>query len=199
MVITFLLTLVIDLQYAVYAGVFISLLLYIYSASMDVKVTELVPTDDKRFEERELPAEYPSDQATVIQNYAAPFFAAIEKFAESLPSAEHTQNAVVILSGRGRDEAIDTFLTWVQRYAGELERGGNRLMMAEVGPRVMVQLEQTGVMDAIGRENLFAAEPVLGESVLQALEVAEEWMEREQDEEAQEDVEPQEGGAEGKE
>ncbi len=52
-------------------------------------------------------------------------------------------------------------------------------MMAEVGPRVTAQLEGTGIMDEIGRENVFAAEPVLGESILQALEVAQEWMERE--------------------
>jgi SulP family sulfate permease len=159
---------------------------------MDVKVTELAPTADKRFEERELPAEYPSNQATVIQTYAAPFFAAIEKFAESLPSAENTRNAVVILTGRGRDEAIDTFLTWLQRYAGELERGGNRLMLAEVGPRVMEQLEQTGIIDAIGRENLFAAEPLLGESINQALEVAEEWMAREKEDAADDKAEPEE-------
>jgi SulP family sulfate permease len=191
MVITFLLTLVIDLQYAVYAGVLISLLLYVISASMQVKVTQLVPTADKRFEERELPDEYPSDQATVIQSYTAPFFAAIDKFGESLPSAENTQNAVVILTGRGRDEANDTFLSWLQRYAAELERGGNRLMMAEVGPRVMKQLEQTGVMDAIGWENVFAAEPLLGESIHQALEVAEVWMAREKEDLADDKAEPE--------
>jgi SulP family sulfate permease len=185
MVLTFLLTLVIDLQYAVYAGVLISLLLYIYSASQQVKVLELAPTADKRFEERELPDEYPSNRATVIQTYAAPFFAAIDKVAESLPSAENTQNAVVILTGRGRDEAIDTFLTWLQQYSAELERGGNRLMLAEVGPNVMKQLEQTGIMDAIGGENVFAAEPVLGESIHKALEVAEEWMAREKEAEGE--------------
>ena len=124
----------------------------------------------------------------MIQTYAAPFFAAIDKIAESLPSAENTQNAVVILTARGRDEAIDTFLTWLQQYSAELERGGNRLMLAEVGPRVMEQLERTGILDAMGRENVFAAEPVLGESIHKALAMAEEWMAREQD------AEPYEAG-----
>jgi SulP family sulfate permease len=176
MVITFLLTLVIDLQYAVYAGVFISLLLYIYSASMEVRVTQFFPVGEGRFEEREVPAEYPSNQATVIQSYVAPFFAAIGKFAETLPSAENTQNAVVILVGRGRDEAIDTFLTWLQRYAAELKRGGNLLMMAEVGPRVREQLERTGVIDDLGKENVFEAQPVLGASIEEALKAAETWI-----------------------
>ena len=75
----------------------------------------------------------------------------------------------MILTGRGRDEIINTFLTWLKRYAEELERGGNRLMLAEVSPKALKQLEQTGVIEERGRDNILETQPILGASTEEAL------------------------------
>ena len=176
MVTTFVLTLLVPLQNAIYLGVLVSLLLYVYSASVKVRVTELVPLGDGRFEEGEAPAELPSNKATVVRVYGAPFFAAIETIAKQMPSHENTENGVLILTGRGRETAINTFFTWLQRYAQEMRASGNRLMLAEIEPHVPQQLENTGVIETLGRENVFEAQSILGASIDQAVAAADAWI-----------------------
>jgi hypothetical protein len=51
-------------------------------------------------------------------------------------------------------------------------------MLADVGPNVLKQLESTGVIDDLGKENVFEAQPVLGASIEEALAAAEAWIAR---------------------
>ena len=50
------------------------------------------------------------------------------------------------------------------------------LMLAGVQPRVVDQLEKTGLLRRIGRENVFMEEEVVGQSVLAAWETVEKWV-----------------------
>jgi hypothetical protein len=69
MALTFILTLIILIQVALFAGIVISLLMGIYETSIDASVTEMVPLDRGRLEERSAPDSYQSNQITVLGYY----------------------------------------------------------------------------------------------------------------------------------
>ena len=69
MALTFILTFIIPIQAALFAGIVISLLMYIYETSLDASVTEMVPLDGGHFEERSAPDSYQSNQITVLGFY----------------------------------------------------------------------------------------------------------------------------------
>jgi SulP family sulfate permease len=159
MVLTFLLTLLIPLHYAVFAGALISL-----------------SVGEGRFEEREVPAEFPSNQATVIMVYGPTYFAAVQTLENKLPSVETTENAVIMLDIRGRETSDAAFFAWLERSAKDLRAAGNRLMLVEVHLHVKKQLEETNVIEAVGEDNVFLAQPVLGASIEEALIEANKWL-----------------------
>jgi hypothetical protein len=64
------------------------------------------------------------------------------------------------------------------RYTTELRRSGNLLMLAGVESNVILKLEKAGLMDLIGKKNVFAARPVLEESLHEALDAAEAWLKK---------------------
>ena len=178
MIATFAATLVVPLVQAIYLGVLLSLLLHIYTSSVQVRVVQLAPVGDDDIEERAAPSELPSNQATVLQFYGSAYFAAVSRRRQLLPSTENTQNAVLILNLRRQDYVGSTYLNWLEGYAEQLRASGNRLMLADVGDQVRQQLVDTGVIDAIGAENVFPATPRLGASTYEAVAAANAWIRR---------------------
>jgi len=69
-----------------------------------------------------------------------------------------------------------TFIRAVERYTRSLQAGGNLLMLEGVNEKVLDQLEKTDLLDLIGEENVFPAQPQFGAALRQALAAAEEWM-----------------------
>jgi hypothetical protein len=59
-----------------------------------------------------------------------------------------------------------------------LRRSGNLLMLAGVEPHVLQELDKAGLLDQIGKENVFAARPVLEDSLNEALDAAEVWLKK---------------------
>ena len=57
-----------------------------------------------------------------------------------------------------------------------MQAGGNLLLLAGVQPVVKDELERTGLIDIVGRENVFEAQPGLGASLDAALAAAQAWL-----------------------
>jgi SulP family sulfate permease len=161
---TFLLSLTVPLHYAILAGVLVTLGLYVYSSSTRIRIVELAPLPDGRREERPASASVAPETATVLQVYGASFFAGVSKLERSLPAVRDEAHAAMILRLRGRDLVGATALAFVERYAKRLRAGANRLLLCGVEPRVMEELEGAGTLEALGRENVFPATAILGES-----------------------------------
>ena len=134
MLVTFVLVLVVPLQYAVLAGAAISVLKYIYLASLDVHVTQVVTDDDGRLRETEAPSALASESVTVLDIYGSLFFAAAPKIRESLPSVGDAHCPVVVLRLRGRGTLHSATIAVIREYAGECAARGGRLYLAGVGP-----------------------------------------------------------------
>jgi SulP family sulfate permease len=174
--ITFLSALFIPLQYTIFLGAGLSLLIYIWASSQKVEAVELAKRDDGRYEEHDVPEKYRSNQATIISIGGIEFFAEVPVLDENLPDALAAKNAVVILRIRGLEHMGSTSMSWLERYNADLREGGNLLMLAGVDPRLKEELAKTNVLDEIGEENVFLTQPGLGAAEDAALEAAQKWL-----------------------
>jgi SulP family sulfate permease len=178
MLVTFLATLSIPLQYAVMLGVVLSIMLNTFRQSNKVFVTQWVLQAEGFPLEQAPPKSLPSHQLTVLHIYGSLFFAAAKSIEEMLPAVGDTSRAVVAINLRGKSEIGSTFVTVLQRYALALKGRQSKLMLVGVDPLVREQLAKTGVLAMIGDENVFVATPQLGEALNRAVTAANAWLGR---------------------
>ena len=176
--VTFISALFIPLQWTIFLGAGLSMVLFIYASATHVKVKQLVRRQDGKFEERDVPEVYPANQTTVVVFEGTDFFAEVPIFKELLPSHQNVKKAVVILRARYHESVSSTALKWLKRYAMDLQQSGNHLMLAGVEPNMMQELKKSGLLDQIGRENVYAAQSVLAASLNEAIDAAEAWLEK---------------------
>lgn len=177
MVVTLALTLALPIQYAVLAGVVLSGLVYIISSSQDVRLAEVVMTQDGHYREQIAPGVLPGNAVTVLNIYGSVFFAAAYQIEELLPKVGDEDRPVVILRMRYFHRVGSTFINVLEHFASELKKRGGKLILAGVSPLVKTQLDQTEITkDVLGEENVYVATDVLGESTQAALEEARSWL-----------------------
>jgi SulP family sulfate permease len=180
MVITFLATLFTPIQVAVALGVVLHILLYIFRSAEAVRLERIIPQEDGTFAEGEVPEALPSHDIVVLLPIGSLFFAGVAELEEHLPKVGQAQGTAVIIRLRDRDEVGSTFIRTIERYAQSLQAGGNVLMLEGLSEKVLDQIERTELLDLIGEENVFLAQPQHGASLRQALAVAEDWLSRDQ-------------------
>ena len=178
MVVTFVLTLLIALQYAVLVGVGLSVILFVVAESNQVKITRwLIEGPGSLPTETDAPATLPAHEVVVLQPYGSLFFAAAPVFESQLPQVRpESIGSVVVIRLRGKQELGSTFITVIQRYADALVAAGNRLMLVGVSPPVRAQLDATKTTDLIGAEGIFTATERVTESLLDAVALATTWV-----------------------
>jgi SulP family sulfate permease len=179
MAITFVLTLIIPLQYAVLVGVGLAVLLHVGRQSNRVVVKHWVFDDDRGFPtEEDPPAEVPAREVVVLATYGSLFFASAPAFEAQLPRpvGTHTRG-VVVLRLRAKDELGSTVVKVIIRYAEQLTATGSRLMLAGLTPGVRRQVDDTGLTALLGADAIFLAQTRVGLSVREAMKHAEQWIE----------------------
>jgi SulP family sulfate permease len=177
MAVTFALTLLIPLQYAVLAGVGLSVVLYVAQQSSRVTLTSWTADEQGRLIEGEVPRTLPARQVLVLQPYGSLFFAAAPVFEDQLPrTGPDTARSVVILRLRGKQELGSTFISVVRRYSQDLAAHDSRLFLAGVSDTVRRQLDVTRTTALLGADAVFSATPALHESLETAVAAAEEWV-----------------------
>jgi len=170
MLATLVLTLMVPIQYAVLAGVAISTIQYISSASLDVKVRRLVREGEGRYREEDPPERLPNGEVTIIDIYGSIFYAAADVIADKLPDVRTSKDAVLILRLRGRGQVGSSAIGLFRRYATDLQQNGGALLLAGVGHDMADQLKRTGIEDLLGRHSIFPAGSLVYQSTEDALE-----------------------------
>ena len=130
--VTFALTMVIALQYAVLVGVGLSVILHVVRQSNQVAIRRRVRDAEGHLIETDPPRQLPAGEVIVLQPYGSLFFAAAPVFEAALPAvSEASRGSVVILRLRGRSDLGTTFMDVLYRYAGRARRcrleAGDRL------------------------------------------------------------------------
>lgn len=177
LVVTFVLTMLVPLQYAVLVGVGVSVVLHVVQQSNKVVIKQRVTSDDGTVLEVDPVAVVPAREVVVLQPYGSLFFASAPVFEAALPRVEATsRRSVVVLRLRGHSDLGTTFIDVLARYAVQLDEAGSRLIIASVDRAVMPQLRVGGVLDVIGRESVVEGDERVGAAVAQAVSDARAWI-----------------------
>jgi SulP family sulfate permease len=89
---------------------------------------------------------------------------------------EDTRNAAIVLILRGEEDLGSTFLEVLSRYATDLQAHNSKLLLAEVGPLVETQMDQTKIAHVIDRENIFLRTEKVGQASIRAWDAAQKWL-----------------------
>jgi len=177
LVTTFMLTMAIPLQYAVVAGVALSLVLYVIGQSNHVVLKQRVVTEDSHDIETDPPIRLPANDVVVLQPYGSLFFAAAPIFESALPEVTPTsRNSVVILRLRERSDVGSTFIDVLRRYAASLATVESKLVIVSLNEALAEQFRVAGLTHFIGPENLYRGSERVGAALEQANRDARDWI-----------------------
>jgi SulP family sulfate permease len=182
MTVTFVLTMLIALQYAVLVGVGISMILFVINQSNRVTVKRWEYDDEGRYREVDPPDVVPANEVVVLQPYGSLFFAAAPVFEEALPDVEESsRDSVVILRLRGRSDLGSTFMEVLRRFAEELTAVGSKLVLISADESIHQQLAATGVTAVVGTDNIYDADEWVGSTLKRAYAEALDWIDENSD------------------
>ena len=176
MIMTFLATLIMPLEYSIYVGVALSLISYVYTSSQNLEVVMLESTPGDHFRETALPQTLPDDRAVIFSIHGHLYFAAVQRLQNMLPDAEKGEHHVVILRLRHNQYMGSTGIRFVCQYAQNLEKHGGRLILAGIGTEIQHQLERTGTLQQLGEENVYYANGTILSATTKALAEANRWL-----------------------
>ena len=175
---TFALTMTIPLQYAVVAGVALSLALYVVGQSNHVALKRRTFTEDGQVIETDPPARLPANDVVVLQPYGSLFFAAAPIFEATLARGD-----AVVAEHRRHPRACGSAATSARPSSTSC--GGTPTSLATVGSKLVIvslneplaeQFRVTGFTDFIGPENLYRATERVGAALEQAQRDARAWI-----------------------
>ncbi len=177
LLVTFVLTMLVPLQYAVVVGVGVSVVLHVVQQSNRVVVRQRVTSASGEVVEVDPVAVVPAGQVVVLQPYGSLFFASAPVFEAALPRVDATsKRSVVIVRLRGHADLGTTFIDVLARYATQLDQAGSRLVIVSVDSRVMRQLSAGGVIDIVGPGGVIVGDERVGASLAQAVADAQRWI-----------------------
>jgi SulP family sulfate permease len=178
---SFVLTMVIPLQYTVLVAVGLSVILHVVRQSNQVTIKRWLLDPHGNLIETDPPAQLPANEVVALQPYGSLFFAAAPVLEAQLPATDGAgRNSVVILRLRGRTDLGTTFMDVLHRYAQVLVATGSKLVIVSAGERIQEQLRVTGVTDLINPENIYSGDERVAATLKRAYADAMTWIERNQ-------------------
>jgi SulP family sulfate permease len=169
-------TLIMPLQYAVFVGVAVSIMMHVLQSSARIRLVELQPVAGGFPIEQAPPKRLESETVTVLMPFGDLFFAAASNLEHLLPEVGNARRMAVILSLYGYDEVGSTFIGVLRRYAEALQGHDGRLYLVGIGPSLGKQLGRMRLEDALGPDRIIPAERQLGISANKALDDAYGWL-----------------------
>jgi SulP family sulfate permease len=166
MAVTFGLTLLIPLQFAVLVGVGLGIILYVAQQSNRVRVRAVMVEPGGRLREADPPTVVPGSGVLVLQPYGSLFFASAPTFAAQLPDVRpESAGSIVIVRLRGTDEIGLSLVDVLRRFARDLGSVGSSLRVVATEDRVISQLEAGGLTADIGAANVHKGTEWVGETL----------------------------------
>ncbi len=167
--VTFGLTLIIPLQFAVLVGVGLGVILYVAEQSNSVRVRAVHLADDGRMRESDPPAVVPAGEVLVLQPYGSLFFASAPVFERQLPDvSRESSGTVVIVRLRGTDEIGLSHVEVLRRFAHQLRDADSTLKVVASEERVIARLAAGGLTADIGEDNVYRGSEWVGEGLRRA-------------------------------
>jgi len=151
---TFGATLVIPLEYAIFVGIFLNIALYLRRASQ-LHLAEMVQSPGGPFMERPLRARSGEKDVMFLQAEGDLFFGVADELQDRLTAVASGGVTVVILRLK-RTHSIDaTVLEVLDKFTEQMHRQGGHVLLCGIREDLYERLEGFGLIDKIGRENVF--------------------------------------------
>jgi SulP family sulfate permease len=149
LVVTFLLTVFVDLVVAVNVGVIVAALMFMRRSAEAVQIEEQPP--DKA---SDAGATSPAGSDVVVFSIQGPFFfGAAEKLERTL--AQTQRRAHTLILRMGHVPFMDaTGILAIEEIISDFRRHGAAVLLAELRPNVRYKLERAGILAQLGAENL---------------------------------------------
>jgi sulfate permease, SulP family len=169
MAVTFGLTLVVPLQFAVLVGVGMGIILFVAQQSNHVRVRQVQFLEGGRMRETAPPPTVPAGEVVILQPYGSLFFASAPVFEHQLPVVSRaSKGAVVIIRLRGTDQIGLSLIDVLRRYAHDLRDADASLKLVISEKRVLDQIEGSGFAAELGSGNVYRSSEWIGETVRRA-------------------------------
>ncbi len=166
--ITFLATLLMPLAYAIYIGIFLNIGLYLRQASR-LHMAEMVRTQAGPFIERPITDRTGRKAVLFLQLEGDLFFGVADELRDRLIEVANSGVTVVIFRLK-RTLSIDaTILGVFQEFALTMQQRGGYVLLCGVKDELLQRIEHFGLLDIIGRDNVFPVSYGIFTSAKQAL------------------------------
>lgn len=147
-------TLLIPLEFAILVGIFLNIGLYLRTASR-LHLNEMVQVPGGRFLERPLSSRGGDQKIMFLQMEGDLFFGVADELENRLSQLLNSDLRVVIFRLK-RTHSIDaTVLNVLERFTREMRNRGSHVILCGVKIELMQLLRKYGLVDQIGRENVF--------------------------------------------
>lgn len=175
--VTFVLTLVIPLQYSVLTGVGMAIILHISRQANRIVVKRWVFDDGSQLPREEAPpSTLAAGELVILVPYGSLFFAAAPMFEQQLPEVPaRCERAVVVVRLRGKEDLGSTFIRTLELYSSKLSAAGATLVLSGLSQRAYEQLVATKAIESFGAGHVFLARERVGDSLAAAIAFAEGW------------------------
>lgn len=153
LLVTFALTVFVDLIIAVNIGVIIAVLYFIHRMSSSVEVQQM--TSEQIHQELSHQQIAPLPKDVLVYVIDGPFFfGAVENFQRAL-AATHTDPKILILRMRWVPFIDITGMGTLEEVIKDLQKRKVRVMLSGANPTVTEKLIKAGIVDRLGKENFF--------------------------------------------
>ena len=172
MLATFLATLFLDLEFAIYTGVLLSVILYL-NRTAHPRIANLAPNPEKSgLPLIEAEAECPN--LKIIRIDGPLFFGSVNHVAEYLHNIDkrliHKWNVLIVGCGINLMDVAGAEMLAREAQRRRTQRGS--LYLCEIKPDVMGVLERSGYLKIIGRDHLFATQKEAIDQILVRVDTA---------------------------
>ncbi len=174
MVITFISTLVLPLEYAIYMGVVSTILIFLGQSS-HVQMNYILEDENGQFVEKSLDRIESQNPSIAILNVEGDlYFAAIESLQEQMERILETDVKVLILRFRRTHLLASTGIVALNQMIRTANEKNVEILFCGVHDEIQETLESGGVIQRIGQSRTFIASDTIFDSTQRALEKAKE-------------------------
>jgi sulfate permease, SulP family len=175
--VTFVATLLLPLQYAVYIGILLNIGLYLNQASR-LHLAEMIQTTAGPFLERPIHDRLGNKQVMFLQLEGDLFFAVADELRDRLANLLDGEVRVVIFRLKRTHMMDATVMAVLEWFIREMRRTNRHVILCGVRTDLMTAVKGYGLVDLIGKENVFPAGDNVFSSAKAALNRARELVAR---------------------
>lgn len=170
---TYIATLLLPLQYAIYLGALLSILIYLFESS-NLKITYLHRNEDGSFTETNFEGIVDRQAQIALVNIDGPlYFGAVDVMARQIERVIETDVKVIILRLRHMQLLASTGVSVLEEEIIRAQFRNKQVMICGILGEVEEIFLNSGIERLVGRENLFFASNILLDSTSRALKKAE--------------------------